>query len=1086
MEIFPYSLGSYIFHAVKETPRLYNTRVQEFSTLSSKNEIENVVSRRVQFVLIDNTQDVTDILFLKLMMRVPQIYELKSSTGTFNVVLDEIKFFRRDQSWRVEIRAVEAERVDIIRSVMEGETFRLEDELINVEAERSFSSRAGTLSVTIANKNDALAYFVDTAQYVDLFQGYNFELDHFGSYYTLKLYHTLSQSGNTIRFEGFSSASQILNDVIYINDETWLSTTTIYELITAAASYSILDNTGISDAGVSTLLQTRYLTTDRNIAAGITKLEALNLLIEYILQDLNEEWLGYTSDTENVLFVQPARQDLEITHELEKEVNILNAYSSSSASDKNWIAGYGDVLDNIPLTEVEDVKADATYTRKHNSSCLPDYDQIWTVATDATDVSVGVLATWDEENGYIEQYRDIDHEYNCCFALTEYDILIGSDTHILVLDREFVFTEGPSHLLPTTIISKPVTQNDYIAYITETQFVFSNDAGDTWTAKSTPTGEALQLSGEPSRYWLLVTDAGTLKVYYTTDYGDSWIFNRTIGITVGGGGSILDFQYDLCATISQVRVFYLENGIIPYKAKIQYSNDFGNSWNTATIDSSVTTDYAFVECRIVDNYTYAFYNETKLMFSRSATGASWSTPVELNALPQGPTTWAEGERIIVFFINAENVQFVAYSENEGDSWNYPDPTDFDILRFPGTVPPFYIGLYWITEGFEYETGIAYSLGGEEWSIGFTTEEWTFGFYYGTSYDEYLDVLYRSRENENCYHRRYFLQSPLEIQEISNVIAFEKLGVRVFALASDSKLYYNDTPLSDTWTLAKTFGTNGVDLITDGEHLFVMYDDKVDYASSTIDEFSTWTNLLDNSTVNFTCFGRTCNVIYIADENANLWSFSDISFLKLEITSDHGISDPIYDITDVMGDVFVSYNNGDVERLYLTLQGDDTDWQNELLDLSLYPFYEVSKVAQNYIVLLGNSHFFVGKVKSPSESNRLRSVARDLTDINDRGKISDAIISSGFGTYIPSALCAEAYAELLNRSSVRINYNITTFGSVDFYINEICSVNWAPYSGSVEIRKVQTVMSNNVGWVTNLDLGERFPTFAEVLDNWFGR
>ena len=338
-----------------------------------------------------------------------------------------------------------------------------------------------------------------------------------------------------------------------------------------------------------------------------------------------------------------------------------------------------------------------------------------------------------------------------------------------------------------------------------------------------------------------------------------------------------------------------------------------------------------------------------------------------------------------------------------------------------------------------------------------------------------------------YHRRYYLEAPVELQEIDDTIAFSQLGTRYFALTSEAELYYSDEPLElDSWTLAKDFGTLGVDLISDGTNLYAAYDDKVDYASGTINESTTWTNLINNSGNAILCFGRTCNVIYVGSADYDLRSFSDPSFIKLETDTQHGITNAIYAVTDVMGDVFMSHGNGNIERLWLTMQGDDTDWEAELASISANPFKQISKVEQNYVVLLGDGHFLVGKVQSPSESNRLRSVARDLTDIDDRGKLADAIVvTSGEGTYNPSALCAAAYLELSERASSRVTYNITTLGSTFYYINELCDVDWDPYSGSVEIRKVQVVMNNSTGFLVNLDLGERFPSLGEVLDNWFG-
>ena len=1082
----PYFLGSYRFNVAQESPRVHSSSLQEMDTISKYNYIDNLGMKRILFVIREHTQAYKDVLFLKVMLSVPELLVLKTSSGDFNVVINEVKFYRKENSWDIEIRAVEADECHIIKAVFQGTNFRLENDIISVEAERAYSSRAGSVLIYISNKDNARAFFADTAQIADLYIGNDNELYHFGEYNIRKIYHNLNGGGNTIRLEGTSNTSFLLSDTIYINDQTWNTSTSIYNLITADSAYSILYNTSVSGSGVSTLLQSRYLTTERVISAGTTKLQALDLLIEYIFEDLQEEWIGYTSDTLNILYVQPARQELESTHTLTYGENLVEGYATTYSSDKNWIAGYGVTLGNVDNTSVDEYNDDANYIRKHNCSCLLTYDHLWTVATD-TGTSEGVLASWDPLNFYIEHYRDEDHTYNCCFCLTSDDILIGSNTHILHFSTDAVFQEGTAHELPTSVNSKskPVTEDDYIAFINDSAFVYSDDAGDTWSSKSTPTGVNLALSGNNTRYWLLVSDAGTYKVYYSVNQGDSW----TLSTTIESGAA----AYHLCATDTAIRVIYSIGATPPYSVKVRYSNDSGSSWNTSTVETGLTGVFDFVECQIATNYTYAFHSlssSNKIKFSRSSTGATWSTPVELTASGSSWDTAAEGEEILIFWIVPTTLVWrVAYSNDEGDTWNYPDETGHTWIKNPGYVEAFGVGLYLDQDGFDYENGIIYSLDRENWSIGFTTEEWDYSLNYGTAYDKYIDVLYRKRDVYpfEYYHRRYFLEAPVEMQAILDVIAFSQLGTRYFALTSIAELYYSDTPLSeDSWALAKDFGTLGVDLISDGTNLYVAYDDKVQYASGTIDDETTWTNLVDNSGNAILCFGRACNVIYVGSVDYDLRSFSDPSLIKLETNTEHGVTNAIYAVTDVMGDIFMSHGNGNIERLWLTLQGDDTDWQSELSALSTAPFKQISKIEQNYVVLLSDGHFLVGKIQSPSESNRLRSVARDLTDIDDRGKLPDAIVvTSGEGTYNPSALCAAAYLELTERASSRVTYNITTLGSTFYYINELCDVDWDPYSGSVEIRKVQVVMNNSTGFLVNLDLGERFPSLGEVLDNWFG-
>ena len=428
-----YKLGQYNFCIPTESVRTHNIEIVEYPTLGTTFVHENMETISVRaFSVTERTQSTLDVNFLKLMVEVPQSYTLTTDRGNYTVAIEQMTIEQRYSFYEITLRLIEVSEVKPLRIVVETPNTDLTDNVIALALEPTTVGRCGTLTLTVENKDSDQSFAAAEADTITVYVGENMELWNFGDYYVDKIYNNMGVEGWFSRFEARTLSAQKLADTEYASDETWDTSTTIYDLITANDSSAILYNTSLSDTGVSTLLDSRYLSTQRIVKAGTTKMQALSDLISYIYTDLSEEWVAYTSDSGDILYVQPAFTGGTVQHEFIWSSNIFDATVSQARGSRNFIIGYGsDLADTQATTTFTDKKTDANYDYKHNCACLPVYDTVYVVVSD-TGNSQGIISSYDDTNGYVEHYYDLTNStYNCCFAYSTTNLLIGTDTKIL-------------------------------------------------------------------------------------------------------------------------------------------------------------------------------------------------------------------------------------------------------------------------------------------------------------------------------------------------------------------------------------------------------------------------------------------------------------------------------------------------------------------------------------------------------------------------------------------------------------------------------------------------------------------------------
>ena len=1045
--------------------------------------------------------DRLDFLFLKKLLEFPSSHILNSD---YTVCVQNVRVVEYPERWELEINLIEANSYNtvesnLVRETSGGTTTAINEAVTSIDATSEFEQQAGVLTLQINNEDDEYTSFFNNTDYINLYLGYDWFLSYVSQYTIDKLTFDSQKSKDVVQLRGRTRAGADLADVTYTANRTWpTSVTDIYEIITdTAQDLCILKNTDLTLAsGEGTALQGKFLSTQRTIEAGTTKAHALKLLADYISTDHNETWIFWADPTTMILHAQSLTSGTA-DHTVKGSDKLIHLHLSQGTLSKNWVMGYGSSLGSTQeSTSLTTLKNDSNYVLKLNSICLPE-DDVYIVGSD-TGASRAFIGRYSYEypltsGSYDEIYYDTTNTtYNCCFAVSTDDIIIGSDTKILhldIADMSYLSQTGSTHTLSedySLISHHPLTIGANVYYIDHDYWdmEYSTDNGANWsTADLTE-----RMTTDDGR---MITGTEHSKVYQISD-GKVYLWNGSSFIqklNVGETNYAITGEGDKCC------VFYKEAGYV----KCYRTSDAGTNWYTSNVGTANTRNISDC-CRDGDNVYLVMYESGGLYFRHSGNnGNTWGSEQALAgdmiSGPYAAIAANSADVIVVYQTPNYEIKYI-YSKDYGSIGNWNTAQTITThntngytprVAFSGTLACIAISDF--TNFGNYRVSLYVSTD----YTSFTEEKYYEGNYQdgnqysldGMSADSsYVDWFYHhtavATGTKTYYHERFTYTGLVDTVQIINndIIAFAQLGSRYFALTDNAELWYSDNPTTaSSWTLVKDFGTNGYDLTADNNYLYVMYDDKVDYKAAPINESNnTFTNLINNSSTEFSCFGKACNVIYAGDQNGSLYSWSDVSHTRTETNTDHGMgTDRLYCIEDCMGDVFVSHgSSNNVRRLYLTYAGSDDDWNAEVTADAIIK--DMHYQSQDALILVGNAYIYVTEPETPTDVTYIRKIARDLTKINDDGKEATMFTSDNS---TQTALCTQTKSTLDSMTAGQKTGYISVTGDTKYSINELIEIDYGALAGSYTTHRVQHQISDS-GWITTIDLGETFMTEASVL------
>lgn len=1069
--------------------------------------------------------EINQIQILKGLRNAKQAHVLETNKGIYDVVVEDIIITEFATDFRVVFVLREFEELYFPKfkftRVRNNEELDITKFIFHAEIETQSAQVIPIAILQISNLQDINAQLLKFDDKIYYYGGFeNFILKAILDIDSIENKGSKTDESKEIRCT-LTSARRLLTTK-QIAEKIFPDTTSIYDIITSPDG--LLKDTGLSDAGVSTDLQTRFLTEDFIFYAAETKSEIALRLTEEIFNQLGEKWIFYTGSIEDIFYFQPDLPQTEFDIKYVWGENIISkSFINLKGNLKTWVLAYGAELVTTHDSTTTEIIHDETglIFEPHCLRYTSDLN-LYGVATNSA--AQGIIF-WILGNVYEQLYFDALHsKYNCVFNFGDY-LLIGHSDGILTVDTR-AFTLGGEEIISKAVEDWHISQLENlmiaidkgnIPHILFRQLTapnnlrYANKLEGIWETYPIPwQGARISLVYESTQDKLYCSiirpfgiGTGRLDIISKGAKGIIWDLEytgvdiSTLYLTLGDRKLFTRLKID-SSQLKRKHVFF-KRDLFPVEYNVEHQYFDGAIWKTLdpdigflgdiTLDKQTFNTDGYIHgigCKELPNkVVYKFFSPVSELWGNE------STIETVYAILCAITNDNTGRIHVAYFDDDNNQIKYAYSDNT-INW-----TVQVVKTAAGATieSELYIQVSSIGQSFisyrkdrtSANIKIFYTDGVTWFEENITTfPDEGCGAHFVIDSEDLLNFAFHKRVYDNeielfifpVIYLKWKETVPLEVLTGVNIVDFAKYENQYVAISSAGNIYATTTPLlNGSWSDLGNFFITGNSIETDEFGVYyAIGTDIVKYSFFPLTSSSVFIDFIINTGFTFKTIKKIVNTLYAIDNNAKVFSWSDNQYFKTETNANHSMTGALNAVDSTMNSIIVAWDSYKLQRQIL--QPESEIWNFEINLPNTNEVKEMIFVSEDAFLTVQNSKVTFLNISTPNGIVNIAAVARDLTKIFQFGKLWDIAINTSLDSQNETR--EFAIDLLLKRNIEDRGGQISVPFSENQSVKEIISVEAGADSGFYPIYRIRDNIDVQTGIVVTIDLARNKPTYYEIF------